>query len=151
MSEKRKQGDNQAVGQLGKIFKFSRDDLSANRAGFMTLAQQLGLNFTDRRLFGWLLRITPAQWVKPRMVTVIKGEIKKHFHSRVVYSGSGGAGGGHQELLEQRRIEIKTSDSVIIFYVTEKQYNALPENIEMTLYYDPLENRIVSVEPPYEI
>lgn len=151
MSEKRKKRDNQALGQLGKIFRFSRDDLAANRAGFMTLPQQFGFNFTDRRLFGWLFRIPPIQWMKPRVVVQVKGEIKKHFHSRVVYSGSGGAGGGHQELLEQRRVEIISVDGVIKFYLTEKEFNALPENIEMTLYYDSLENRIVSVEPPYEI
>lgn len=151
MSEKRKQANNQAVGQLGKIFKFSRDDLAANRAGFMTVFQQFGFNFTDRRLFGWLLRIVAVKWLKPRPVIQLIGKIKKHFQSRIVYTGSGGSGGGHQELLEQRRIEIMTSDGVTTFYVNEKQFNALPENIEMTLYYNPQDNRIVSVEPPYEI
>lgn len=151
MSEKRKQANNQAVGQLGKIFKFSRDDLAANQAGFMTVFQQFGFNFTDRRLFGWLLRIVAVKWLKPRPVIQLIGKIKKHFQSRIVYTGSGGSGGGHQELLEQRRIEIMTSDGVTTFYVNEKQFNALPENIEMTLYYNPQDNRIVSVEPPYDI
>lgn len=151
MSEKRKQANNQAVGQLGEIFKFSRDDLAANRAGFMTVFQQFGFNFTDRRLFGWLLRIVAVKWLKPRPVIQLIGKIKKHFQSRIVYTGSGGSGGGHQELLEQRRIEIMTSDGVTTFYVNEKQFNALPENIELTLYYNPQDNRIVSVEPPYEI
>ena len=108
------------------------------------------MNFTDRRLFGWLFRILPIQWIKPRPVNKITGTIKKHFSSRVVYTGSGGSGGGHQELLEQRRIEFKTSDAVITFYVNENEFNALPEHIDITLYYDPLYQRIVSVEPPYD-
>lgn len=150
MSEKGKNRHHEPVGQLGKIFKFSRDDLAANRAGFMTLPQQFGFNFTDRRLFGWLFRIPPMQWVKPRPIIKISGTIKKQFTSRIVYTGSGGSGGGHQELLEQRRLEMMTSDAVITFYVKEKEFAALPENIDITLYYDPLYHRIISVEPPYE-
>ncbi len=150
MTRKNKQHFHEPVGQLGKIFKFTRDDLAANRAGFMTLPQQFSLNFTDRRLFGWLFGVLPAQWIKPRPVSKITGTIKKHFTSRVIYTGSGGSGGGHQELLEQRRIEFVASDAVITFYVKEQEFDALPENIDITLYYDPLFQRIVSIEPPYD-
>ena len=136
-------------GQLGKIFNFSRDDLAANRAGYMTLPQMFGFKFTDRRLFGWIFRIPPMQWVKPRPVSKITGKAQKYFSSRIVMTGSGRSGGS-QQILEQRRIEFMTSEAVITFYVREKEFDALPENIEMTLYYDPDENIIVSVEPPYD-
>ncbi|MGJ3240652.1 MAG: hypothetical protein ACFE0Q_18230 [Anaerolineae bacterium] len=154
MSDKRKEQDQGAHGQLGQAFRFSRDDLAANRAGYMTLEQQWGFAFWERVLYGWALRLPPLKWLvprAPRKAIKLSGRIKKHYHSKIIYTGSGGTGGGHQDVLEQRRIEITHDDGVMTFYVPARQFNALPDNnILVTLYYDAMEQRIVSVEPPYE-
>ena len=148
---KSKQQQHEPYGQLGKIFMFSRDDLAANRAGYMTRFQIFGFNFIERKLFGWMLNLPPIRWVKPRKVIKATGKIKsKQYSTRVVNSSGGGEGGGHQVFVEKRQIQFMNGEDGLGFYVTEKQYNSLPQNIEMTLYYEPDENRIVSVEPPYE-
>lgn len=135
------------LGDLGRIFQFSRDDLAANRAGYLTLYQQFGLNFWERRAFGWMLSSPIFKWVRPRHVIKITGKAQKQFSSRIVITG--GEYGGGQDVLEKRHIQIIATDETANFYVNERQFNAIPENIELTLYFDPRENRIVSVEPPY--
>lgn len=155
MDEKRKHSPATPYGNLGRVFQFTRDDLAANRAGYLTQAQQLQFAFWERRVFGRLMRVPPLSWLvrtHQRRAEKITGSARKHHHSRVIFTGSGGAGGGHQDVLEQHRIEFHASndDSVSTFYVTAAQYQALPANIELTLYIDPEEDRIVSVEPPHE-
>ena len=107
----------------------------------------------DRRLFGWLFRTPLLSWIKPRKVIKATGKIKsKHFSQRVVNTFTAGriGGGAAQIALEKRHIQFQSNKGDGLgFYVTEKQYNSLPANIEMTLYYEPEENIIVSVEPPY--
>ena len=151
MSEKRKHSTQTPYGNLGRAFKFTRDDLAANRAGYLTQAQQLKFAFWERRVFGWMVRVPPFAWImrqKQRPVHKLIGKARKHHHHRVIFTGSGGGGGGHQDVLSQHRIELQSSadDSMSTFYVSEAQYDALPANIELTLYVDPEEHRIVSVE-----
>lgn len=148
--KKNKHQKHEPLGQLGRIFQFSRDDLAANRAGYMTPTQQFGFKFWERKVFGWILSLPPLKWLKPRKILKITGKAKKQFSSRIVITGGGGgSSGGGQDVLEKRHIQILASNETVSFYVNAKQYNALPENIELTLYYDPIQNRIVSVEPPY--
>lgn len=153
MSEKRKQVKYEPYGLLGRAFHYTRDDLNANRAGYITLAQQFAFKFWERKLYSGLLTLPPFKWFisnNRREAYKVVGAVEKHYHSKIIYTGSGGTGGGHQDVLEQRRIQVMAQDETVTFYVNEKQYNSLPENIEMTLYYDKLENRILSVEPPYD-
>ncbi|MGB7339118.1 MAG: hypothetical protein WBC91_09525 [Phototrophicaceae bacterium] len=152
MSEKRKNQSHTPHGQLGQAFYFTRDDLAANRAGYMTLSQQFGFKFWERKAYRWLFDIPPFKWIlgKRRNSVKIIGTIKKHYHSKVIFTGSGGSGGGHQEVLEQHRIQVLAPDQVVTFYVRERQYSAIPDNTELTVYYDPMEQRILSVELPYD-
>lgn len=152
MSEKRKHHNDAPHGQLGRAFYFTQDDLAANRAGYMTLSQQFGFSFWERKAYVWLLKLPPFKWIlgkQRRTNEKIIGTIKKHYHSKVIYTGSGGSGGGHQDVLEQRRIQVHASDKVVTFYVRERQYKAIPDNTELTVYYDAMEHRILSVELPY--
>ncbi|MEL6309640.1 MAG: hypothetical protein AAFN11_19925 [Chloroflexota bacterium] len=151
MSEKSKHRPQAPYGNLGRAFKFTQDDLSANRAGYLTQAQQLEFAFWERRVFGWMVHVPPFAWImrqKQRPAHKLVGKARKHHHHRVISTGSGGGGGGHQDVLSQHRIDVQSSadDSVSTFYVNEAQYHALPANIELTLYFDPEEHRIVSVE-----
>lgn len=151
--QKNKGKPTEPYGLLGQAFQYTRDDLAANRAGYMSLAQQFGFKFWERKLYSGFLTLPPFRWIisnSRRQAFMVVGTVEKHYHSKIIYAGSGGAGGGHQDLLEQRRIKVMTQDEVITFYVNEKQYNSLPENIEMTVYYDKMENRILSIEPPYD-
>lgn len=152
MSKEKSRNIHEPYGLSGKAFQFTRDDLAANRAGFMTLAQQFGFNFTERKLYGWFLRLPFIRRMNKtrRKAYPVRGKIRKHYHSKIIFTGSGGSGGGHQDVIEQRRIEVVSLEGVTTFYVTEKQYNALPEHIELTLYYDKMENRIISIERPHE-
>ncbi|MEM9953723.1 MAG: hypothetical protein AAF846_19090 [Chloroflexota bacterium] len=153
MTDKRKYRPQQPLGHLGKAFQFSQDDLAANRAGYMTLAQKFGLKFWERPLYLWALQLPPLKWLagkNPKQARRITGKVRKHHHSRVVVFDSGGNGGGHQEVLEQYRIEIDSGKGVETFYVRAKQYGALPDNLKVTLYYDASEQRILSVEVPYD-
>jgi len=149
MSKEKSSNSYEPYGLSGKAFQFTRDDLAANRAGFMTLSQQFGFKFWERKVYGWLLRLPVINQLHKtrRKAYKVTGKIRKHYHSKIIFTGSGGSGGGHQDIIEQRRIQVVSTEGVTTFYVTEKQYNALPENLELTLYYDKMENRIISVEP----
>ena len=146
MSERNNQQKHKPYGQLGKIFQFTRGDLAANRAGYMTRFQVFGFNFLERKLFGWILNVPPFSWIKPRKVVKATGKIKSKSHTIRNVRGYDEAA---QISLEKRHIQFMNGNDGLGFYVTEKQYNSLPQNIEITLYYEPDENRIISVEPPY--
>jgi|GEM_PF-3540114 len=140
-------------GLSGRAFQFTYDDLICNREGYLSLSQQFRFNFLERRLYSWLLRFPPIKWTKPRKVIKTTGKIKSKDYSFRLLNASGGSGKGnnYQVVREKRHIQFLTDDEDGLgFYVTEKQYNSLPQNIEMTLYYDPDKNRIISVEPPYD-
>ena len=144
--------NHEPYGLLGKAFYYTRDDLNANRAGMMTLAQELEFKFWERKLYSGLLTIVPFKWFlgeKRREAIQITGKVKKYFSSRVIFIEHGRSGGGTQLSLEKRTLEFITPNETVTFYVNDKQYNSLPENIEMTLYYDKMDYRILSVEPPY--
>lgn len=143
--------NHEPYGMLGRTFQYTHDDLNANRAGYMTSAQELEFKFWERKLYTGLLTIAPFKWFvgsKRREAVKITGKVKKYFNSRVIFTEHRG-GGGSQITLEKRTLEFLTPNETVSFYVNDKQYNSLPENIEMTLYYDKHDYRILSVEPPY--
>ena len=132
-------GDSHApYGQLGRAFQFTRDDLEANRKGHLSLSQHFRFNFLERRLYGWLLPLFKR--VKPRKVIKATGKIKSKNYSFRLLNASGGHGRGNNYLVvrDNRHIQFLTYDSDGLgFRITYMQYNSLPQNIEMTLYYDP--------------
>ena len=136
---------NKQQNQLEKIFHFTTDDLVENRSGKMTLAQQFGLNEWERKAFGWLLKLPFMTYLKTRAAIKISGRVKKQFTSKIVMTGSGRSGGG-QQVFEQRQIQILAHDATATFFVNEQQYQTLRENTDITVYYDTLEQRIISVE-----
>lgn len=150
MSDKRKVSTHEPYGLLGKAFHYTRDDLNANRAGYMSLAQQLAFKFWERKIYTRWLTLPPLKWIlgnKRHEAVKITGKVKKDYTIRIISSGDRGA--GQQQTLETRTIQFLARHETVTFYVNETQYNALPEDIEMTLYYDKMNYRIVSVEPPY--
>ena len=107
--QKNKHQSNEPYGLLGKAFYYTRDDLNANRAGYMTRAQQIGFNFMERKLFSSLLTVPPLKWLlgkKRRQVFKITGKVKKYYNVRFVSSGAGAeGGGGYTQALEAKSIE----------------------------------------------
>ncbi|MEL6405507.1 MAG: hypothetical protein AAFR81_14150 [Chloroflexota bacterium] len=156
-AEKRKSKSDVDMGGLGKAFHFTRDDLAANRAGYMSRAQQFQIYGITRQLFGWLVNNTFATTVfgKPRSIEAFTGTVRKIQSSRTVVmwrGGSHGGGNNYNEITHDYVIQLTAQDNRdVSFYVTEKQYNAIPSQVEITLYYDPLDEQILSVEPPYKL
>ncbi|MEM9953725.1 MAG: hypothetical protein AAF846_19100 [Chloroflexota bacterium] len=150
MTKKKKRNQYQHYGNLGKVFNFTRDDLNANRQGFITVGQKLGLNMFDRKYIMWIYQFYPFKWwvSKHRKAVKVTGKIRKQYSNRII--SSGGNDTDYAMVLEKRQLSIDSGNKVVSFLLPIKQYNAIPELPNVTLYYDPDEHRILSVEPPYD-
>ncbi|MEO1644064.1 MAG: hypothetical protein AAFR67_02675, partial [Chloroflexota bacterium] len=81
------------------------------------------------------------------------GKVRKMHNTRAtVHFGGGddGAGGSWFDTANEYSIQVETLDKRSrSFYVTSAQFYTIPSRIDITLYYDPVDEQILSVEPPY--
>ncbi|MEL6405510.1 MAG: hypothetical protein AAFR81_14165 [Chloroflexota bacterium] len=84
-------------------------------------------------------------------VEAFTGTVRKIHNSRNVVKVVGSSGGGQwAEKAHDYTIQIELPENRSrSFYVTAKQFHTIPSRVDITLYYDPLDEQILSVEPPY--
>ena len=145
------------MGNLGKAFRFTHDDLEANRAGYMSRAQQFRLYGITRQLFGWLVHsgLVSRLFRAPPRVQELTGKVRKIHNSRTVVKIAGGSGEGgdtgYFDTAHDYTIQLELPENRSrSFYVTPEQFHNIPSRVEITLYYDLVDEYILSVEPPYK-
>ena len=122
--------------QLAQAFGFTMDDLSANRAGYLSLAQQWGIPLALRRTFGLIADWLPVSPALP--VASVCGRVALERQQYLVMSFY------HAETIEKHKLMI--ADNQLVFHVTPQQYRLIAEGVPYWVYYTPADVVIMSLE-----
>ncbi|MEL6309641.1 MAG: hypothetical protein AAFQ52_15980, partial [Chloroflexota bacterium] len=91
-AEQRNSKSDVDMGGLGKAFRFTRDDLEANRAVYMSRAQQFQVYGITRQLFGWIVHsgLVSRLFRAPRPIERITSRVQKFHDTPMVVRSTGG-------------------------------------------------------------
>lgn len=130
--------------RLARAFQFSAADLSANRNGRLSPAQQWGISpalarFLDR-LMAWIPAVDAPDWLFRRgRVATLCGRARLEYKQTQVMSHF------RIDFYERHYVSF---DSMMRFSLTAEQYRALSEGVVYQVYYDPDVPHILSIERP---
>jgi len=127
--------------RLARAFNFTASDLAANRAGFMSSAQEWGLGLRLRRWLGWLDDVLPLHWfTASRRQTLhhICGRAHISYKQREIYAPF------HVDLIEVHTVEFEGSD--MRFVLSPQQHQAIAERVSYHVYFDLETKQILSLE-----
>ena len=121
--------------QLARVFRFSASDLAANRAGFITRAQEWGFPLWVRWL-GDLPVLSRLAHSRRRQVMSLCGRAKLSYKQFQITSMF------YADMIEAHSLSIEHQN----FRLTARQYQAIGEGLLYRVYYVPETNAILSLE-----
>lgn len=139
MPEKSKQTRASSDYRLGKVFQFLQDDLSANKAGFMSLSQQWDVPLQARGVLFRFMNTGIAKSIAPkkrRQVLHVCGNIEVENQLRDVHDGR----------FQMNSNIISVPDANVRFSVNQQQAEALSAGNVYHIYYNPATMQILSLE-----
>ncbi|MDQ7025758.1 MAG: hypothetical protein Q9P44_09380 [Anaerolineae bacterium] len=136
MNDKRKNHYTLPNRQLARIFNFSAQDLAANRAGFMSRAQEWGIPLWIRRVFGNIGIGISAKAARRPTVAHICGRVKLDYVQRQTHSHF------HTDIREYHYLLIAD----MRFLLTATQHRAIGEGMTYRVYFMPQSKHILSLE-----
>lgn len=128
MSEKAKNQHSLPNRQVAKAFRFSADDLAANRAGFITKGQEWAIPLSLRAFFSLRGR--------RQKVDSICGRIHLKYEQYQIHSLF------HADFVEVYHVQLNETS----FRITKGQYQTLHEGLHYRLYYKSDAKQILSLE-----
>lgn len=136
MNAKRKNQHTLPNRQLARIFNFSAQDLSANRAGFISRAQEWGIPLWIRRIFGNIGTGITLKAARRPTVAHICGRAKLDYVQQQIHSHF------HTDIRESHYLYIAD----IRFLLTAAQHRAIGEGMSYHVYFRPQSKHILSLE-----
>jgi len=117
--------------QLARAFNFSAEDLAANRAGFITWAQEWGIPLFLRAapFFGTIKS-------KRRKIETLCGKVRLEYKQFQIVSLF------HADIIEVFLLSINGVD----FCIRPHQYHIISEGLLYRVYYSPDTKQILSLE-----
>ncbi len=121
--------------QLAQVFRFSADDLVANRAGYLTQAQAWAIPLRMRGMFHRLSQLIDL-YSKRKKVEMLCGRVNLQYEQQQIQSIF------HSDFVEVFKLKLNTVE----FRLTREQYHAIAEGVVYRLYYSVDNKQIVSIE-----
>lgn len=140
MNDKRKNQHTLPSRQLAQVFRFSASDLAANRAGFMSRAQEWGVPLWMRDRFGWVRDYLHFQPKRRRIAKHICGKIHIQQQLHEVHGG--------RFQIDWRSLTL--AGHTERFPLSPAQYRLLSEGVTYHIYYDVQEGILLSLERAVE-
>jgi len=121
---------------LALAFGFTMDDLSANRAGYLSLAQQWGIPLALRRTFGLIADRLPVGHALHVETVCGRAHLQRQQHEIMSFY--------HAETIEQHKLML--GDNPLVFHLTPQQYRLIAEGVLYRVYYTPADVVVMSLE-----
>lgn len=135
-AEKQKRQHTLPNRQLARVFRFSADDLVANRAGYLTQAQAWSIPLWMRGIFHQLSQFFAKNGKQRQGVGMLCGRVNLQYEQQQIQSIF------HSDIVEVYKLKLNT----MIFRITQDQYQAIGEGLVYRLYYAIDSKQIVSLE-----
>lgn len=139
IDEKRKREAEIPDYRLAKQFNFSANDLSANRAGYMTFAQEWGVPLWVRGRVGWMSDFLPYRQFSRSLRREVGEVCGKVQLSERLHEVSGG-----RFQVNFRKLLIEGSD--LTFGVTSEQARSIVVGNRYVIYYEKNSKQLLSLE-----